>query len=162
MLVFVDTEFSDFIDCELISLGLVSEDGQYELYLEVQDFDRTKCSAFVQEAVLPQLGKLEHTGISRAELPAQLRSWFASMPSNVTLASDSAHDRDLLADVLDGEWPQNINGWFDLRTLADATFNEAVARYHTTDRPWHHAMHDAHAHRAGWLAWVAASKSRAG
>lgn len=155
MLVFVDTEFTDFIDCELISLGLVSEDGLHALYFEVQDFDRTKCNAFVQEAVLPQLGKLNHALISKAALPAQLKSWFVSLQSNVTLVSDSAHDRDLIADVFDGEWPHNIDGWFDLRPLAEtAVFNEAVARYHVPDKPWHHALHDAHAHRAGWLAWM--------
>lgn len=32
MLVFLDCEFPDFIDCELISLALVSEDGQRDIY----------------------------------------------------------------------------------------------------------------------------------
>jgi len=41
MLVFLDTKFTDFIDCELISIGIVSEDGRHECYLEVQDFDRS-------------------------------------------------------------------------------------------------------------------------
>lgn len=40
MLIFLDIEFTDFIDCELISIGMVSEDGKHVLYLEVQDFDR--------------------------------------------------------------------------------------------------------------------------
>lgn len=153
MLVFVDTEFTDFIDCELISIGLVSEDGLHELYLEVRDFDRAKCNAFVREAVLPQLGKSNHAEISKADLPAKLRSWFASLPGTMTLASDSAHDRDLLADAFDGKWPPNIDGWFDLRNLADmSVYNHAVAQYHTPARHWHHALHDAHANRHGWMA----------
>jgi len=40
MLIFLDIEFTDFVDCELISIGMVSEDGKHVLYLEVQDFDR--------------------------------------------------------------------------------------------------------------------------
>lgn len=28
MRVFVDTEFTDFIDCDLISMGLVADDGR--------------------------------------------------------------------------------------------------------------------------------------
>lgn len=47
MLVFIDCEFTDFIDCELISLAMVSEDGRHNIYLELTDFDRTKCNAFV-------------------------------------------------------------------------------------------------------------------
>jgi len=42
MLIFLDTEFTDFIDCELISIGMVSEDGQHAFYAEVLDLDRAK------------------------------------------------------------------------------------------------------------------------
>lgn len=153
MLVFLDTEFTDFIDFELISIGMVSEDGQHELYLEVQDFDRSKCNAFVQSAVWPQLGKSDDAKVTKAELQSRLRSWFATLPCGVTLACDSQHDRDLLADALDGEWPEILQGWFDFRSQIDVgVFNRAVAHYHTPDKPWHHALYDTQAHRAGWIA----------
>lgn len=32
MLIFIDTEFTDFAHCELISIALVSDDGQHEFY----------------------------------------------------------------------------------------------------------------------------------
>ena len=57
MRLFVDTEFTDFIDCELISIGLVSEDGRHEFYAEVADYDRQKCNAHVQAGIWPLLGK---------------------------------------------------------------------------------------------------------
>lgn len=154
MLVFLDTEFTDFIDCELISIGMVSEDGQYELYLEVQDFDRLKCNAFVQAAVWSQLGRVDGASVSKAELPGRLRQWFDSLSQEVVLACDSQHDRDLLDDVLDGLWPENLAGWLDLRQFqVNPTFDRAVAAYHAaTGQSWHHALYDAHAHRAGWLA----------
>ncbi|SFN90512.1 hypothetical protein SAMN05660284_02489 [Formivibrio citricus] len=161
MLIFLDTEFTDFIDCELISIGMVSEDGQHSLYLEVADFDRSRCNAFVQDAVLPLLGRTEGATVIQSELACRLQGWFASLPRSITLACDSQHDRDLLADALDGELPVNLQGWFDLRPLIDTSvFHHAVMGYHTPDRPWHHALHDAHAHRAGWMAWMDAHKHR--
>lgn len=155
MLIFLDTEFTDFIDCELISIGMVSEDGKHVLYLEIQDFDRSKCNAFVQSAVWSCLGQVDGAAVSKTDLQDRLRQWFAGLPRSVTIACDSQHDRDLLADALDGEWPPNLSGWYDLRSLIDTgTFDRAVAHYHTPDRPWHHALYDAHAHRVGWLAWM--------
>ncbi len=154
MLVFLDTEFTDFIDCELISIGMVSEDGQHSLYLEVQDFDRAKCNAFVQTAVWSRLGCIDGATVRKTEVATRLRDWFASLPHSVTIACDSQYDRDLLADALDGEWPANFEGWFDLRPfLEKSEFNRAVVNYHIPERPWHHALFDARAHREGWLAW---------
>jgi hypothetical protein len=159
MLLFLDCEFTDFIDCELISVGMVSDDGRYELYLEVVDFDRSKCNAFVQSAVWRQLGRIEGAQIRRSEIKDRLTSWLAAIPGEITIAADSQHDRDLLMDALDGEWPDNFWGWFDLRPAVEsAVFQLALAQYHTPDKPWHHALHDAQANRAGWLQ-VAASIS---
>lgn len=155
MLVFLDTEFTDFIDCELISIGLVGEDGRYELYLEVQDFDRSKCNAFVQSTVWPQLGLIDGASVRKAGVQNKLRDWFATLPRSVTIACDSRHDRDLLTNTFDGQWPNNLSGWFDLRPMIDTgVFNRAVEQYHTENRPWHHALYDAKAHRIGWLAWM--------
>ncbi len=52
----VDCAFADFIDCDLISIALVTDDGR-ELYGERSDFDDGSCNAVVREAVLPQLGQ---------------------------------------------------------------------------------------------------------
>lgn len=153
MLVFFDTEFTDFLDCELISIGMVSEDGHHQLYLEVQDFDRSKCNAFVQAAVLSQLGQVAGASVTRCDLEKRLRDWFETLPAGVVLACDSQHDRDLLADALDGKWPENLAGWYDLREcMASTGFERAALEYHSqTRRTWHHALYDAQALRAGWL-----------
>ncbi|WP_434717222.1 hypothetical protein P5X00_39880 (plasmid) [Paraburkholderia sp. A2RO-4L] len=47
MRVYVDTEFTQFIDCDLISIGLVADDGR-EFYGERADYDRASCSEFVR------------------------------------------------------------------------------------------------------------------
>jgi hypothetical protein len=46
---FVDTEFTDFIDCQPISVAIVGEDGR-EFYGERTDFKLSACSHFVRAA----------------------------------------------------------------------------------------------------------------
>lgn len=42
MILFLDTEFTDFQQPDLISIGLVSECGSHEFYAERNDFDLCK------------------------------------------------------------------------------------------------------------------------
>lgn len=156
MLIFLDTEFTDFLDCELISIGLVSEDGQYEFYAERTDYPEQGCSEFVREAVWPHLGKRLEFQCSKEELKHRLWAWFATLPGEIQIATDSTHDRDLLWDALGEGLPSNLDkSVLDIRTLIDTpAFNDAVCQYHAQpNQPWHHALHDARAHRDGWIAW---------
>ena len=160
MLIFLDTEFTDFIDCELLSIGMVSQDGKHEFYAERTDYT-APCSHFVHEAVLPYFGKTVDAACTREDLTQRLWAWFATLPRHVQIASDSTHDRDLLWDAFGEGLPENLDrSVFDLRSLIDTTvFNDAVCRYHEQPKqPWHHALHDARAHRAGWLAWADSRK----
>lgn len=47
---FVDTEFTDFANCDLISIGLVSSQG-HVFYGENLDFDRSKSSQFAKDNI---------------------------------------------------------------------------------------------------------------
>lgn len=161
MLLFLDTEFTDFLDCELISIGMVSEDGKHEFYAERNDYNKSWCSDFVREAVLPNLGMIHGAACSRDELAKRLWEWFATLPSQVQIATDSTHDRDLLWDAFGEGLPTNLDrSVYDLRSLVDTSeFNDAVCRYHDqASQPWHHGLHDAKAHRLGWLAWKGSRK----
>lgn len=160
MLIFLDTEFTDFIDCDLIAIGMVSEDGQHEFYAERNDYEAAWCNAFVREAVLPLLGRFPEVVCSREELTRRLWTWFATLPRQVKLACDSAHDRDLLWDAFEDGLPDNLDkAALDLRALIDTTvFHKAVCQYQSEKGDWHHALHDARANRAGWLAWMDANK----
>ena len=163
MLLFLDTEFTDFIDCELISIGMVSEDGQHVFYAERNDYRREWASDFVRMAVVPYLGYQPEALCTRDELKVRLWAWFATLPRRVQIACDSMHDRDLLWDALDEGLPPNLDQKrFELASLIDTlAFHEAVCKYHEHPGcPWHHALHDAHAHRAGWLAWMEAHKQK--
>jgi len=157
MLIFLDTEYTDEHRRELVSVGLVTEDGQHSIYQERTDFSRSWCNHFVVANVLPHLGHDPAALCIISELGQRLRSWFQGLPRRVQLASDSLIDRDLLLMAMGGTMPANVNPMlYDLRPLIDTTvYDKAVARYHEHPaHPWHHALHDAYAHRAGWLAWM--------
>jgi hypothetical protein len=153
MLIFLDTEYTDAVNCDLISIGMVSEDGQHELYVERSDYQAEWCNSFVHAAVLPQLGG-NCQALDRHQLAVRLLEWFATLPRSVTIGCDSFTDWELLLDAMAGERPINISGRYDLRGHIDSSvFHHAVVRYHEHNGPWHHALHDARAHRHGWLAW---------
>lgn len=152
--VFLDCEFTDFIDIDLVSIALVCEDGR-EFYAERSDFRREDCSEFVRMAVLPLLGQVPGAVMAREELTVKLRAWLAGLP-DIIIACDSTHDRDLFCDAVDYVAIPNIVGWIGLDGFSDAAaeaFYDASTGYHAQPgHPWHHALHDARAHRAGWLA----------
>ncbi|WP_321945351.1 3'-5' exoribonuclease [Paraburkholderia sp. J10-1] len=143
MRVFVDCEFTDFIGCDLISIGLVADDG-CEFYGERSDYDHAACSAFVREAVLPQLGQYPSRVFTREGLRVSLLAWldqFAGEPERA-LCVDYAGDWDLLIDLL-GEVPE---GWVGLHvgSLVDHGRLEA---YFAEHEGRHHALVDARANR---------------
>lgn len=155
MLLFLDTEFTDFIDIKLISIGLVSEDGGATFYAERNDYRQDAVSDFVREAVLPHLGQQPEDSCSREELTRRLYDWLRGFSGTVQIACDSSHDRDLLWDALDDGLPPNLES--TVLKLAwqseDRVFSEAVFKYHAqSGQTRHHALHDAHALRVGWLA----------
>lgn len=157
MLIFLDTEYTDEDRRELVSVGMVTEDGQHSIYQERTDFPRTWCNRFVVDNVLPHLGHDAAAVCTMPELGQRLRTWFQTLPRRVQLACDSRIDRDLLLMAMDGAMPANVSPMLcDLRPLIDTTvYDKAVDRYHEHPaHPKHHALHDALAHRAGWLAWM--------
>ncbi|WP_216661772.1 3'-5' exoribonuclease [Niveibacterium sp. COAC-50] len=160
MKVFLDTEFTDFGDCELVSIALVAEDGR-TFYSERSDFRRAACSDFVREAVLPHLGAVSGASMTRAELALRLRAWLSALPA-IEMACDSVHDRDLFADALDYQPTPNVVAWVDLNAVAgEPAFAQAEADYHAQPgQPWHHALHDARALRAGWEACSSDAKAK--
>lgn len=154
MILFLDTEFTDFIQCELISIGLVSECGRHAFYAERTDFDMRLCNEFVKAAVLPQLGKpLDLPGgrLDAESLKAALVRWLERVHaldsgSIVLVLYDYQTDFDLLADALDGELPSwleghNVSGYIGwVGAGASGGINS------------HHALQDARALRKDWQA----------
>ncbi|MCA7893458.1 3'-5' exonuclease family protein [Burkholderia cepacia] len=141
--VFVDTEFTDFIDCDLISIALVAQDGR-EFYGERSDFDRSSCSEFVRAAVLPQLGQFPEQVYSREALRCALLAWLSQLESEPPprmLCFDYGGDWELLVDLL-GDVPSS---WLACRLGEEALDVHRVEMYFKQYGGRHHALFDARA-----------------
>ena len=77
MNLFVDTEFSSLNAPELLSIGLVADDGR-ECYVEIAD-DRIPVNAIVRRTVLPQWGLMPVQVRSTIELGRHVDSWLSSL-----------------------------------------------------------------------------------
>jgi integrase len=142
---FVDTEFTSLDNAELISVGIVSQDGR-EFYAERSHFAREACSDFVHTHVLPQLGKMPTRVLTDAQLRNELRKWIAAIPLDPLPvlccdAGGATYDLPLLYFALGGPLPR---GWSteDVSPLIDPVL---LNSYHATHGGDHHALHDARA-----------------
>jgi hypothetical protein len=160
MLVFLDTEFTNFVHADLISLALVSEDGR-EFYAERTDYHRDACSAFVRENVVPILGRVPGAACSHAELTLRLRDWFDALPEPATIIYDFEGDWLLLVKAVLGRqqtMPSDNFGQplrLENASITHPIFERAQNRIYTQDWPPHHALADARALMAGYCAWRA-------
>lgn len=163
MLIFLDTEFTNFVQMDLISIALVSEDGQ-EFYAERTDYRRDDCSDFVREEVLPMLGRVPGAACKRDQLTHRLRAWFNALPEPALLVFDYFSDWELLADAFLGDGfnmpPANVGDKLLLagEIVGDPVFQHALNRTFTPDLPPHHALADAKAIMAGYRAWREANR----
>lgn len=142
MYVFADCEFTDFLDCDLISIALVAADGR-EFYAERSDYDDAACSAFVREAVLPQLGRWPDRVTTREGLRDALLGWLGGFGDGGYVCVDDATDWDLLLDAL-GDVPPLWQGVL----VGQLVNQERREGYFTKHGGRHHALHDARALRA--------------
>jgi hypothetical protein len=162
MLIFFDTEFTDLHpEAKLISIGLVSEDGERTFYAELSDTWRIEdCTRnpFVLEAVIPLL-EGGATRMTMAELALRLGDWLEAFDQPVTMATDSlAWDWDWFREIFytADTWPAKVDGTPLLLTMNylndyDA-FAHAVEQAFATGLRRHHALDDAKANRLGWIA----------
>lgn len=153
MILFLDTEFTDFQQPDLISLGLVSKCGRHEFYAERNDFDLARCSDFVQSTVLPKLGQ-GPSGVDRTSLATALRAWLESVhrfdsQSPVLVLYDFDTDFELFRQALSDPIPP----WIEGSNVAKEVNSITWARVGLMESPdAHHALHDARELRADWLA----------
>ncbi len=105
-LIFLDTEFTDFINPGLISIGLITDDGKHYFYAELDDFNPKACSEFVQKIVLPEL-KPEKFQMKRSEAAARLFCWLEELEGEYVLCPDYIADWELFIDLVE-ELPPNI------------------------------------------------------
>ena len=146
--IFIDTEFTDFLDLHLISVGLVSAADE-EFYAEVP-YPDASCSAFVREAVIPLLGKIPGAAMSKDSLCEQLLTWLTAIRPetvDIEICYDYQTDWDLFIDAIDYQVP----AWCRPRLIA-SNINEVLKYefYKKHELPQHHALYDARANRSAF------------
>lgn len=153
MLLFLDTEFTDFTDCSLISIGLVSEDGTFEFYGERTDFDYDACNSFVRSNVWAHLGLYRARQFKKQALEQSLGDALAGLTEPLEIAYDSDRDRQLMTGIFETRPGPVIIRYVDLRPLQSLeVYQKAEAAFFGPEQPQHHALFDAMANRAAWRA----------
>lgn len=143
---FVDCEFTDFEQRDLLSLAIVSEEGD-EFYVELAEYADEACSEFVRSTVLPQLGKYPECVHARAEAACRLTRWLNHFPlkPRPLLCFDFVGDLELLVGlvgVIPRGWRTQMLGLRLDIERTEAWFNAHGGR--------HHALMDARAKAASF------------
>lgn len=144
MLIFIDTEFTDFIKPELISIGLISECGKFEFYAELP-VNRKKCNAFVIKTVLPLLNRVDNAKCTLNQLTFNLVRWIEQFKNQKpVICFDYDGDWTLFCSAMGDEIPsyiksKNIYPYLNELKL-ELFFNESKLNQH-------HALNDAKANR---------------
>lgn len=168
---FLDTEFTDFREMDLISIGLVSEDGNHEFYREINNHEPNFRSDFVNQVVIPLLEGGACSKIYR-NVSLDLKEWLDSLPyDTVTIVCDYTGDWKLFQQLLENHKPQRVKvipamlNYAFLEMLEHRGFHNRVEdrmtammqmgttqpEYYQIDNRQHHALVDAKANRYGWL-----------
>jgi hypothetical protein len=162
--IFYDTEFTSLEDVNagLISMGLITENGD-EFYAELTDtYDISFCSLFVIETVLPLLnGKNQMTF---EDLAVKLKAWIESFKAKVILISDvPVVDWRFIYDLFEAHgWPQNLSKVeepiFFWRPRNQRIFDAALDEYWLKhSEKCHHALVDA---TSLYFAWQVVRKAK--
>ncbi len=155
MLIFFDTEFTALSsEAECLSIGLVTEYGERELYLERSDVDRSACSDFVIEQVLPLFGRYPKARRPYLNFAPALQEWLQTLRGEHRFACDSYQDFRFLSSILQGDFPDHCRGENQLLGREEPElWEQRIAHYFIAhpDQPRHHALYDARALREAYL-----------
>ncbi|MFD0913865.1 hypothetical protein [Methylophilus luteus] len=127
---YLDTEFTKLgpihSEAKLISIGLITEDGESTFYSELTDgYDFEDCSVFVKETVLPLLDapvlpevidyQVIYARMTTEQTRTLLKVWLEQFSSYVVMCSDAiAHDGHFIDTLFAGyPWPKNLETKLD-------------------------------------------------
>jgi hypothetical protein len=164
MMLFLDTEWADELATELVSLALIGHDEQYVFYAERHPLP-DKPMDFVRSVVYPLLQRGE-SAMPDFSFAARLQTFIEEVTlatdERPTIAYDYSADRgffDYAYGGFEGRGPSLAPvDYFYLETL-DPRYSLGFEAYFSSDQQAaatrHHALTDARAARAGYLAAVA-------
>jgi hypothetical protein len=153
MKLFLDTEFTDFVDPDLISIGIVDENGR-EFYAESTSFRREACSTFVVETVLPLLGQSDTIVGTHQHIAHQLERWLEQYREDGAVVCVDYQTDWYLFQVLLSQLPKrsNMNFITHDNIWPNLDSQRITQWWSDTQLPQHHALYDAHANRHGYIA----------
>ncbi len=139
LLLFFDTEFTDFVDMDLISIGIVTQHLR-DFYAENSEYNKAWCNDFVKAEVLTKLQGGECT-MPYDQLKEKLQIWISDLLedyASVLFVYDYSGDWLLLSELLI-DYPQKdrVKGQQD-------NLDAGIELFFMLDRSnEHHALHDA-------------------
>jgi hypothetical protein len=174
----IDTEFTDFINCDLLSLGAVSEDGNHEFYVEINDYTPEFRSQFVLDTIMPLMDSAKY-GKSFNVASQHLTSWVNSLPADeIVVIVDYHKDAHFMQQMLQVRLLNKRVSYYYItpgfvnmlheRGISKSPEGELEAmramvsktlEYFTIDPRQHHALVDAKANRYGWVEGYEFAKS---
>jgi hypothetical protein len=169
MILFLDTEFTDFNNRDLISIAAVSEDGAHEFYAEITDYLKPWQTEFVRTTVVPLLDNATH-GLPYKQAAAAFVDWLNELPESITIVIDYHGDMMLTLGMFAAKRPNRDRepAWvFFNPALTDRleevgvsaeqswdaldNVDKYVREYFETDPRQHHALVDARGARYAWV-----------
>lgn len=97
--IFFDTEFTDFTNMDMISIGMVAESGE-ELYKENLDFIESWSSQWVKDNIYPLLNR-QQFGAKRHQIVMDIEEFVSALDcSEVEFLADYQGDLDILKSLL--------------------------------------------------------------
>lgn len=139
LLLFFDTEFTDFVDMDLISIGIVTQ-HLHDFYAENSEYNKAWCNDFVKAEVLTKLQGGEFT-MPYDQLKEKLQIWISDLLedyASVLFVYDYSGDWLLLSELLI-DYPQKdrVKGQQD-------NLDAGIELYFMYERAnQHHALFDA-------------------
>ena len=158
MRIFFDTEFTQFRDGELLSIGFVSE-ADHELVVEIHDEQRhARASEFCKTTVIPQFGLVRaHKVGSDAKAGAVIADWLLGFDSPLVLCYDYKLDWRFFEEAIRaaGEWalvseritPLNVADFAKYDSCLQVQDQNFLGESHPGR---HHPLVDARAMRERW------------
>lgn len=147
--VFIDTEFTDFINPEMISLGMVADTPTDELYLEFW-YPKHEASDFVKQHIVPLLWHtpdVDTAGKNSREIRERIVDWFDKIRDGkgVTVCFDYGTDWDLFVRAMDNDVPDFVKP----KRIGANNFKREDAEQYLRDcgLPRHHALYDARSNK---------------
>ena len=178
-LVFLDTELTDLLDPRLLSVGMVTWEGR-EHYVELDPACPASATTFAKASdfvrtcgVLDQWNRLTGAAASAPVMGRRTADWLLGIAAHfdepLLIAFDHADDYALVEECIrdSGLWGRvrevvrprsvnEVNGIFECNLAAEYAY-EALRR---RDLARHHALADAHALRAAYVAYTTGKRVR--